>query len=278
MTMMSDTDHARLRRALSPAFSSRALLEQEPILQANIDLLMKQLQARAEQGLSSDIRAWYNYTTFDVIGDLAFGESFGCLVASSFHEWVQMVLDHFYMSTLLHLVHRFSPLHKILAQFLPASLMEKRKRHSDMALEKVHRRTKQTSIERKDFIGHLIKAVEEGTISSSELDNQATILILAGSETTSVALTFSTYFLMTHRDVMGKLQQELKQNFRSESDIDMLSVNRLKYLQAVLQETLRCSPPITNGFPRQTPRDGSVVDGHFFPNGVRLIYDRIPIH
>lgn len=45
---------------LNPAFSPRALLDQEPILQKNVDLLMEKLKERAEQGLSSDLRAWYN--------------------------------------------------------------------------------------------------------------------------------------------------------------------------------------------------------------------------
>ncbi|KAJ5507005.1 hypothetical protein N7527_009148 [Penicillium freii] len=270
MTMMNDTDHSRLRRAMNPAFSTRALQGQEPILQANVNLLMKQLQARGEKGLSSDLRTWYNYATFDLIGDLAFGETFNCLATSRLHEWVELVLDHFYTSTLLHVVHRFSPLHKVLAMLLPPSLMEKRNKHSAMALEKIRRRTSQVSSERCDFTEHLMRAVGEGTITSDELDSQATILILAGSETTSIALTYATYFLMTHRDSLEKLRTELKANFSSEGDIDILSLNRLEYLQAILQETLRFQPPIANGFPRQTPKDGAIVDGHVLPAGVSV--------
>ncbi|KAJ5413637.1 hypothetical protein N7509_000264 [Penicillium cosmopolitanum] len=270
ITMMNDADHSRLRRALNPAFSTRALQGQEPILQANVDLLMKQLQARGEKGISSDLRTWYNYTTFDLIGDLAFGENFDCLATSRFHEWVELVLDHFYTSTLLHVVHRFSPLHKVLAMLLPASLMEKRRKHSEMALEKIRRRTSQISSERNDFAEHLMRAVGEGTIISAELDSQATILILAGSETTSIALTYATYFLMTHRDALERLMTELRANFSCEDDIDILSLNRLEYLQAILQESLRCQPPIANGFPRQTPKDGAIVDGHVLPAGVSV--------
>ena len=270
MTMANDTDHTRIRRSLNPAFSPRALLDQEPILQKNVDLLMDKLQERAEQGLSTDLRAWYNYATFDLIGDLAFGETFGCLSTSRFHEWVQMVLDYFFAATLLHVVHRFYPLNKILAMLLPASVMKKKQRHSEMAIEKVHKRTDpQNAVERPDFIHHLMKAVSSKNITSSELDNQASILILAGSETTSVTLTYITYFLTQHPEVLEKLRAELQENFKTESDIDLLSVNRLQYLQAVVQESLRCRPPITNGFPRQVPKDGAMVDGNFLPNGVR---------
>ena len=269
MTMANDTNHARIRRSLNPAFSPRALLDQEPLLQKNVDLLMEKLEQRAKQGLSSDLRAWYNYATFDLIGDLAFGETFGCLATSQFHEWVQMVLDYFFVATLLHVVHRFYPLNKILAMLLPTSLMEKKQKHSELAIEKVHKRTDpHSSVDRPDFIHHLMQAVGSGNITPSELDNQASILILAGSETTSITLTYATYFLTQHPEVLEKLRIELQENFKSESDIDMLSINRLEYLQAVLQESLRCRPPITNGFPRQTPKDGAIVDGNFLPHGV----------
>ena len=110
--MADDENHARLRQAMNPAFASRALAVQEPILQENVSLFLKQLQCLSLQGLPIDLRLWYNYITFDIIGELAFGESFGCLARSTYHEWVSFVLDHFYMSTLLQVVHRLRPLNR----------------------------------------------------------------------------------------------------------------------------------------------------------------------
>jgi cytochrome P450 len=268
MTMADDTNHLRIRRSLAPAFSQKALLEQESIIQGIVDLMLDQLQQRARKGLTSDLRAWHNYATFDLIGDLAFGETFGCLKTSQFHEWVKMVLDYFYVAILLQVAHRFRPLNRLLAMMLPASLVEKKEKHTRMALEKVRARTS-TTVDRSDFIHYMQKAVEAGSITDHELENQATIIILAGSETTSIGLTYATYFLITHPDSMRKLRVELKQHFQSEQDINLVSVNQLEYLQAVLQETLRIRPPITNGFPRQTPKEGAVIDGQFVPGGVR---------
>lgn len=42
-----------------------------------IDLLIQRLDERTNQKV--DMVAWYNWTTFDIIGDLSLGESFGCL-------------------------------------------------------------------------------------------------------------------------------------------------------------------------------------------------------
>jgi len=36
---------------------------------------------------------WYNLTTFDVIGDLVFAQSFGCLGNSEYHPWVSTIFS-----------------------------------------------------------------------------------------------------------------------------------------------------------------------------------------
>ena len=270
LTMADDQNHARLRRAMNPAFASRALAVQEPILQKNVDVFLNQLQRLSLQGSSVDLRLWYNYITFDMIGDLAFGESFGCLETSTYNEWVSFVLDHFYTSTLLHVVHRFRPLNRVLTAMIPSSLAEKRIKHEEMALEKVRRRI-QRGTERPDFVQPLIEARRKGDLSVDELEQQASILILAGSGTTAVALTSATNLLLQHPASLTELTKELHINFRDESDIDVLSINKLHYLQAVIQETLRLFPPITNGFPRQTVTGRAVVDGHHIPDGVSSI-------
>ena len=79
--------HAEMRRMLSHAFSTKALMEQEDIIQGYVDLLIKRLgqryagKERGPDGEYCNLVNWYNYTTFDIIGDLTFGEStaFACL-------------------------------------------------------------------------------------------------------------------------------------------------------------------------------------------------------
>jgi len=76
-----------MRRMLAHAFSTKALMEQEDIIQGYVDLLIKRVgqryaeKERGPDGEYCNLVKWYNYTTFDIIGDLAFGEStaFSCL-------------------------------------------------------------------------------------------------------------------------------------------------------------------------------------------------------
>ncbi|KAJ5739310.1 hypothetical protein N7533_012094 [Penicillium manginii] len=265
LTMADTENHARLRKAMNPAFSSRALASQEPILQQNVELFLEKLHDHATRGLQLDLRLWYNYITFDMIGDLAFGESFGCLDSSKFHAWVQFVVDYFYVATLLQVVHRFCPLNKLLAVLIPSSLMEQKEQHAGLTAEKVKRRMKRRT-DRLDFVHPLIEARDSGAISTDEIEQQASILILAGGETTSIALTSATFLLLQNPDKMENLTKELQTHFQHESEIDVSSIKKLVYLQAVIQETLRMFPPITNGFPRQTIIGGVQIDGHVVPD------------
>ena len=271
LTMADDHNHARLRRAMNPAFSPRALASQEPILQQNVDLFLGQLERRLGGSSPIDLSLWFNYITFDILGDLAFGESFGCLGKATYHEWVGFVLDHFYTATLLHVVHRFRPLNALLAKIIPASLVEKKQWHERKALETVRKRIQKRN-DRPDFMQPLIQAREKGIISADELEQQASLLILAGSETTAVALTSVTYLLLEHPTAMARLADEVRANYQKESDIDSLSIHKLRFLHAVIQESFRLFPPITNGFPREVGAgQEAIIDGRLIPSGVSFM-------
>lgn len=75
----NDVDHSRQRRILAPAFSQKALLEQESILQGHVGKLIRNMRNYAGDNRPADMVNWYKFTTLDIIGDLSFGEPFNCL-------------------------------------------------------------------------------------------------------------------------------------------------------------------------------------------------------
>lgn len=82
----SRDNHSLLRRQLSHGFSDKILREQEAIIKGYVDLFIQRIKERCvptgDDGSTTtafDMRHWFNYATFDIIGDLAFGEPFGCL-------------------------------------------------------------------------------------------------------------------------------------------------------------------------------------------------------
>lgn len=88
ITAAEKDTHARYRRLLSHAFSERGLREQEPRIQKYVDLLVDRLGEKAAANESTNIVDWYIMTEFDLIGDLAWGDNFECLVTRHKHEWI----------------------------------------------------------------------------------------------------------------------------------------------------------------------------------------------
>ena len=87
-------EHRRQRKMLAPAFTERAVVEQEPIVQRYVGTPAERLRQKAmeagsheksDSGAVVDLKDWFTYLTFDVFADLAFGESFECLDNSQYH-------------------------------------------------------------------------------------------------------------------------------------------------------------------------------------------------
>lgn len=90
----NDADHSRPRRSLAHAFSAKGLQSQKPIIAKYVDLLIGKLKViAASSNPEADMVKWYNLTTFDILGDLAFGESFGGLESSEYHYWVSTIFQ-----------------------------------------------------------------------------------------------------------------------------------------------------------------------------------------
>ena len=76
---MSERDpakHNEMRKYLSSAFSDRALKEQEHLVALLIDRFIEEIGTRGMGPSGLNMTSWFNLLTFDVITELAFGESF----------------------------------------------------------------------------------------------------------------------------------------------------------------------------------------------------------
>ena len=83
VSVSDTTHHAAMRKTLSHGFSVSALASQEDRVHYFVNLLIDQISQRFTE-TPGDMTQWYNYFTFDIIGELAFGEPFGCLEAGKY--------------------------------------------------------------------------------------------------------------------------------------------------------------------------------------------------
>lgn len=170
-SILSETrhNHALMRRALLPWFSERKMQEQEPIFGGYIDLLTKRLREHAVDPNHTDavtgeharrpldMVSWYTWTTFDIIGDLAFGEPFGCLDRAKYDPWVGALsgsmkyMPAVYMAKYLGL--------GVLTR-LAVKLNKGAEEHRSRTLDKLKRRL-QLDVERPDLIEGFLQKKDE---------------------------------------------------------------------------------------------------------------------
>ncbi|KAI1503169.1 cytochrome P450, partial [Biscogniauxia marginata] len=254
-------EHTSLRRQLAHGFSDRSMREQEPIIKNYLDLLISRLYEQGQGGAKPvNLAAWYNFTTFDVIGDLAFGESFGCLDNSDYHPWVKAIFQMGRVGTVVQTGGHYPFIKKLMFAMVPEKAKRERESHMEFTKAKLQRRL-DIGQERPDLIQGLINKNPQ----FENLQANASTLIMAGSETTATLLSGVTYFLLTNRDCLEKLTNEVRSAFKSEDDINFESVIKLPYLLACLNEALRLYPPVPTGLPRVVPSGGVSIAGHYIP-------------
>lgn len=89
---------------------------------------------------------------------------------------------------------------------------------------------------------------------------------IAGRDTTAALLTFVFYELARNPEKLHKLVQEIDDTLQGRTP-DFESIKNMKYLKAVLDETLRLYPPVpVNG--RKALEDDILPNGIFVPKGV----------
>ncbi|KAK0641454.1 isotrichodermin C-15 hydroxylase [Cercophora newfieldiana] len=260
-------EHGRVRRSLAHGFSDSSMRQQESTVVEFVDLLMQRLHEEADGGRKPlNAEAWYNWTTFDITGSLIFGEAFGCLRESKYHDWIAVIFGTIKwgigISTLDYL--GFHWLVQIMFRWFGGSPDLARVREYTRSM--LDRRLAMRE-GREDLFEGLVRQRDVWNMDQEKLGANAFILILAGSETTATTLAGATYFLLTHPDALAKLQQEVRKTFKSANDINIASVNKLSYMLAVLNESLRMYPPVTSNLVRIVPPGGAHIAGQFIPGG-----------
>ena len=202
-------DHARIRRQLSHAFSEKALREQEDLITGYITLLIDKLSDSAASGTKVNMVKWYNFTTFDIVSDLAFGESFYSLKNGQYHPWVSSVFNNIRTFNIIRSFATYPGARLIIGLLASSELRASRKIHKDYSRKTVLKRlSRGTMEERRDFMSYTLKHKDEhdkGMIEG-EIIRTASTLIMAGSETTATLLSGVTYFLCTNSDALRKVR------------------------------------------------------------------------
>lgn len=103
------------------------------------------------------------------------------------------------------------------------------------------------------------------------MTGDARLIIVAGSDTTAATLTYMMYHLAKDPQVVANLRQELREmNYLPGSETEIRDIQDAKYLNGVINESLRLHPAVPSGVLRLTPPEGIEIQGTFIPGGVTI--------
>ncbi|KAF5251100.1 hypothetical protein FANTH_3773 [Fusarium anthophilum] len=272
-------DHRQQRNEISHAFSGHSLIEAQAVIEDYTELFVTQLLEKGGPGTKGvDVSIAYNWLTFDIIGQLTFGEPFDCVKLWKHSEWVTLILDFAAQLSLGTVLNRLSVPTFCLSLFMPTSLKNNLISHDQITDGKIARLIQdnkaqddkqERSLRKSYFFGRTLR---EGEFEPVHLREQAKVMMLAGSETTATFLAATTYFLLSNPETLVKLQKEIRSAFSSKKEITKDSALKLQYLSGVIEEGLRLFPPAPFGLPRVCP-PGAMIDGHAVPEGTIVSVD-----
>ncbi|KAL4993171.1 cytochrome P450 [Aspergillus recurvatus] len=263
--------HPRFRRNFSHGFSDRLLKEQEPTIRRYADLLVQNL--RQTSGRPVDLLELFNFTTFDIMGDLTFGEPLGLLEGSpEYIPWIKVVFATVKSVVLFRLGRYFPLLMPVVTHFLiPKSLQREQMQNFQNCIERVDRRLAKKDA-RPDIWGLILKrevdSKDKGRarLTVEEMYTNSQIFMIAGTETTATLLAGLTYYLLTNPDKLAILRNEISTAFPAgDGEMTISRLAALPYLNACIEEGLRVYPPVPVGLPRLVPAEGKMINGELVP-------------
>lgn len=294
-TVINKDAHARKRRILSHAFSDTALRSLEEYMIQNIELWCTLLTEGEGWSEVKDMSRWSNYLTFDILGELCFGKSFGLMTSPAQRYLPRMLLGTMhtfqtvrspYFRSILQRPDKVQignspllPYWPFLRDRLKLDRLLIPEFHSDrqafrafstVAIKERIVESKKVGGSRRDFFYWLLDATDgdDPGYTMPEILLECRTLIIAGSDTSSITLAAAFYYLCRSATILERLQHEIRSTFQNVDEIRTgQKMSECTYLRAVIDETLRMTPPVPSSLPREVEAGGISIDGKYIPQG-----------
>ncbi|RYP67974.1 hypothetical protein DL769_005621 [Monosporascus sp. CRB-8-3] len=264
--------HAQRRKAWDRAFSSKALRGYQPHVAYYTDILLRQIQSRAGQPVN--VTDWFTFYAFDVMGSLSYSESYGMLQRGEKHPF--MTTLHGSMKA----IGLFSHLDWLFPIVKATPILNREDKAFWRFLKDQTEKRIKVKPETPDVFSFLLDDYNARPNRTRQdrlnLYGDAYLITVAGSDTTSAALTFLVFELCTHPEVLRKLRDEVDSFYRERGTLtDYDDLHKLKYLQACINEAMRLHPAVPRGLQRMTPPEGLQVGDYFIPGNTIV---QVPTH
>lgn len=258
--------HRRQRRSLQPAFSRSCLQEYAAIMTEQIDALT----VGWSDGRAIDAGAeMYSLASGTIARTLFTADAAGPAV-ETVTECLPDIFRGIYQQAVLPPLLRRLP--------LPSNMRYERARNRAWAaVSKTISLYRQDEKSHGDVLSMLLETRDdEGrALGDAEIHAQIMTLLVAGIDTTAVALTWAAHLLCQHPDLQERLRAETDEVLGTRT-ATWDDLPRLDLARRVITETLRLYPPGWI-FTRETTTEARLADA-VIPPGTTLVYSAYLMH
>ncbi|KAK4119040.1 cytochrome P450 [Parathielavia appendiculata] len=279
--MVDDKAHQRVRSKLLPAYQGKGITNQEQVIDGQIakfvGLIEKKYVSTTTRGAGGkttkpfDMGKEFSYFTQDAISAVEFGKPFGYMDEDDdFYGAIAAMEGMLLPCALMGLLQPLlwlvtSPLAK---PFMP----RKTDRHGvGRLLGVIDGRVSERYGEKKVRNMDVLQVLVDTGLPREEVEAEALVHLLAGTDTTAGALRNTVFFLSTNPGAYRRLQDEID-NVAGRVTRPVIAdaeARELKFLQACLKESLRMWPPIS-GLQAKTSDTDDVICGLNVPAGTNI--------
>jgi len=290
LNTIDPAEHAQRRKMLNTCFTDNSVNAVSALIGQQIDrlhqILLDEHDSTTDWSASVDLGEKIDHLAFDIMGDISFGRSFNIKepgdnpLKAVPHNIVQYLKFYYPMcrSPFLSLIIWLKPhgLDWLMELLTPRPV----KQFNDFIFDSVRSRVELYKKEgnvnenkgRQDMLYFLCKAQDPSTGKSAyaeeELRAEASLLVIAGSDTTSASLGSIFWYLMRAPRCYQKLVDELERTFTSAADVVYGSkLMSCTYLRACIDEGMRFVPPGPCEPPREVLAGGLDVLHEHYPEG-----------
>ncbi|KAF9093840.1 hypothetical protein BGX29_009785 [Mortierella sp. GBA35] len=290
--------HKNRRRLVAPAFGLQYLRSLEPIMHDCIHIMIQKIDEILQDPTSVqngakvlpqghiNICSFMNRLSLDIIGETAFGETFH-MVKDDNHPIPRQMAKSLKRS----MQQTFNPW---MRWFIPLDYS-----FIDFSAERVNIRREAGGVGRRaDLLQFLIDAqanerengnaetgneyedMISGKLTDRAVQTEALVFLIAGSETSSTAITNTLMYLVKNTKALKRLREELDQATASNPPGALPTydqVRKLTYLTACINESMRLRPVAATGLPREVTED-TIMGGHTVPKGTIVLAQISQLH
>lgn len=254
LVMREGQNWVKIRRILNPAFHVEKLKNMVPIMQLSCETMLKKWEEMVAEKGSSEIDVWSSLSSMsaDVIARAAFGTSYE-EGKRLFKLQDQHVIITFQV---LRSVTNYIPGWRYIPTKMNRKMIKVEREIREIVKNLIGKRKeslKKGKYEYKDdLLGIMLesneKEIEEhgSGMTMDDIIEECKLFHLAGEDTTAALLTWTMLLLSQYQDWQTKAREEVFNHFGKDKSPDFESINHLKIVAMIINETLRFYPPVTS--------------------------------